>query len=238
MEEHTTSDQIYPWGKRTRSILDRLFLAGPAGRLTEFGRVVRISTEFIRGFRKLHFVGPCVTVFGSARFDENHTYYKLAREVGQEIAKKELTVLTGGGPGIMEAANRGAKDIGGKSIGCNIKLPKEQAPNAYLDDWIEFHYFFVRKVMLVKYSCAFVILPGGFGTMDEVFETATLMQTQKIHRFPLILMGTEFWNPLIRFVKETMIENGTIDQEDFDKFTITDDPKEAIEEIQRCQPHN
>jgi uncharacterized protein (TIGR00730 family) len=146
----------------------------------ELIRVLRIMVEFVRGFRALHFVGPCVTVFGSARFKEDHPYYALGREVGRELARAGFTVMTGGGPGIMEAANRGAKEVGGRSVGCNIELPAEQKPNQYLDRFITFHHFFVRKVMLVKYSYAFVALPGGFGTLDEIFETATLVQTGKI----------------------------------------------------------
>ena len=158
-------------------------------------RAARIFCEFIRGFRTLHFVGACVTVFGSARFTENHPYYDLARQCGAELAKAGFTVMTGGGPGIMEAANRGAKETGGRSIGCNIQLPREQKPNPFVDQWITFRHFFVRKVMLVKYSYAFIALPGGFGTLDEIFETATLIQTGKIRDFPLVLMGIEYWRP-------------------------------------------
>src|SRR5262245_21448532 len=158
----------------------RRFLQGPQARRSELFRAIRIFIEFIRGFRALHFVGPCVTVFGSARFKEDHPYYALGREVGRALARAGFTVMTGGGPGIMEAANRGAKDVGGRSVGCNIELPEEQRPNPYLDRWITFRHFFVRKVMLVKYSYAFVALPGGFGTLDEIFETATLVQTGKI----------------------------------------------------------
>ena len=162
----------------------RRFLQGPQPRRKELVRALRIMAEFIRGFRALHFVGPCVTVFGSARFKEDHPYYALGREVGRELARAGFTVMTGGGPGIMEAANRGAKEVGGRSVGCNIELPAEQKPNPYLDRWITFHHFFVRKVMLVKYSYAFVALPGGFGTLDEIFETATLVQTGKIRGVP------------------------------------------------------
>ena len=175
------------------------FLAGPQQRLEELMRAGRIFCEFIRGFRTLHFVGPCVTVFGSARFTENHPYYELARQCGAELAKAGFTVMTGGGPGIMEAANRGAKETGGRSIGCNIQLPREQKPNPFVDQWITFRYFFVRKVMLVKYSYAFIALPGGLGTLDEIFETATLIQTGKIRDFPLVLMGKEYWRPLLEF---------------------------------------
>ena len=183
------------------------------------------------GFRALHFAGPCVTVFGSARFAETHPYYVLARQVGVELAKAGFTVMTGGGPGIMEAANRGAKDVGGRSIGCNIELPLEQKPNAYLDQWITFHHFFVRKVMLVKYSYAFIALPGGFGTLDEIFETATLIQTAKIREFPLVLMVREFWRPMLDFLHERMVAEKTIDQADVDRLIVTDSAGEAVEAI-------
>jgi len=172
-----------------------------------------------------------VTVFGSARFKEEHPYYKLAREVGAEVAKAGFAVMTGGGPGVMEAANRGAKDVGGRSIGCNIQLPHEQSANPYLDRTVDFRYFFVRKLMLVKYSYAFIAMPGGYGTMDEVFETATLIQTGKIANFPVVLMGLDYWRPLIDFVRDTMIETGTIDPEDATRVIMTDDPVEAAETI-------
>ncbi|MBL8760110.1 MAG: TIGR00730 family Rossman fold protein, partial [Phycisphaerae bacterium] len=170
---------------------------------------------------------------GSARFSEDHPYYELARAVGRKVAELELTVMTGGGPGIMEAANRGAREAGGRSLGCNITLPKEQQPNPYLDKWIEFRYFFVRKVMLVKYSYAFVVLPGGFGTLDEVFETVTLIQTQKIRNFPIILMGVSFWTPMLDFLRRTMLAQGTIGHGDLDLLILTDSPDEAMEHIKR-----
>jgi uncharacterized protein (TIGR00730 family) len=208
-----------------------MFLEGPRTRRFEFFRLMRIIMEFLKGFRTLHFVGPCVTVFGSARFKEDHEHYALAREIGRHLAKSGFTVMTGGGPGIMEAANRGAKEMGGRSIGCNIKLPMEQKPNPYVDRFIEFRYFFVRKVMLAKYSYAFVCLPGGFGTMDELFEIATLIQTGKVHNFPLILMGEEFWAPLLEFMRERLIKVGTIDQEDYDRILVTDSPEVAMKHI-------
>jgi len=207
------------------------FLEGPQRRAQELMRATRIFFEFVRGFRELHFVGPCVTVFGSARFTENHPYYSLARAAGAELARVGFTVMTGGGPGIMEAANRGAKEAGGRSIGCNIQLPKEQKPNIYLDQWITFRHFFVRKVMLVKYSYAFIALPGGFGTLDEIFETATLIQTAKIREFPLVLMGKEFWRPLIEFMSERLVKERTIDQIDLDRLIVTDSAREAVEAI-------
>jgi uncharacterized protein (TIGR00730 family) len=207
------------------------FLQGPQKRLEELRRAMRIFWEFVRGFRTLHFVGPCVTVFGSARFTENHEYYKLARALGAELAKAGFTVMTGGGPGIMEAANRGAKDAGGRSIGCNIELPKEQRPNPYLDQWITFRHFFVRRVMLVKYSYAFIALPGGFGTLDEIFETATLVQTGKIHEFPVVLMGREFWRPMLEFIAERLVKEQTIDARDLERFVVTDSPTDAVAAI-------
>ena len=215
------------WGKGTRVPEEGRFLAGPHTRTWEFGRAVRIFFEFIRGFRKLHFLGPCVTVFGSARFRESHPYYALGREMGSRLARAGFTVMTGGGPGIMEAANRGAKEAGGLSVGVNITLPFEQAPNDYVDEWIEFRYFFVRKVMLVKYSYAFVVLPGGFGTMDEVFETLTLMQTGKIEDFPLVLMGAAYWRRLMEFIHAKMVHEGTISADDLKLLHLTDSPDEA-----------
>ncbi|RMH26647.1 MAG: TIGR00730 family Rossman fold protein [Planctomycetota bacterium] len=209
----------------------RRFLQGPGGRGSELARLCRISWEFFRGFRALHFVGPCVTVFGSARFRESHPHYAMAREVGAELARVGFTVMTGGGPGVMEAANRGAKEAGGRSVGCNIVLPHEQAPNPYLDRVVSFRYFFVRKVMLVKYSYAFVVLPGGFGTMDEIFETATLIQTAKIENFPLVVMGRDYWAPVLDFIRGPMVRAGTINAEDADRFFVTDSPAEAARRI-------
>jgi uncharacterized protein (TIGR00730 family) len=219
------------WGKRTRDHDEELLLEGPRSRGSELARLFRISTELFRGFRRFHFVGPCVTVFGSARFKDDHRYYETARQMGRLLADAGFTVLTGGGPGVMEAANRGAKDVGGRSIGCNIRLPMEQAPNPYVDWFMEFKYFFVRKVMLVKYSYAFVALPGGFGTLDEMFEIATLVQTGKVQNFPLVFIGVEYWDPLLRFFRERMIPEGTIDQADFDRFVVTDSPDEAMAHI-------
>jgi uncharacterized protein (TIGR00730 family) len=219
------------WGKGTRSGEEGVFLRGPQPRSSEIARLLRICADFVRGVRGLHFVGPCVTVFGSARFTERHPYYELAREMGQRLGRAGFTVMTGGGPGIMEAANRGARDVGARSVGCNIILPEEQRHNDYLDLWLEFHYFFLRKMMLVKYSYAFVVLPGGFGTMDEIFETATLIQTGKIRDFPLVLMGVDFWRPLVDLFRDSMIPESTISPLDVDRLLLTDSPEEAISRV-------
>lgn len=219
------------WGHAAGPDEQIRFLHGPEARTTEFFRLLRIMAEFVRGFRRLHFVGPCVTIFGSARFDEDHRYYRLGRETAARIARHGFTVMTGGGPGIMEAANRGAKDVGGRSIGCNIELPHEQKPNPYLDQWITFRYFFVRKVMLVKYSYAFIGMPGGFGTLDEIFELATLIQTGKIKEFPLVLVGKSFWEPLVGFIRDRMLHEQTIDPQDLDRITISDDLDEIVQTI-------
>ncbi len=209
-------------------------LGAPRSRTSELLRVVRIAAEFIKGFRSLHFVGPCVTVFGSARFSVGHRYYDLARGVGGEVARLGLTTMTGGGPGVMEAANRGAREAGGRSIGCNIALPHEQEPNPYLDRWITFRYFFVRKVMLVKYSYAFVVLPGGFGTLDELFESLTLVQTRKISAFPIVLMGTEYWGPLLDFVRTTLLAQRTIGPGDLDLLRVTDSLDDLRADLSQC----
>ncbi|MGH7244523.1 MAG: TIGR00730 family Rossman fold protein [Phycisphaerales bacterium] len=215
------------WGKSASTRDAREFLSGPLSRTSELLRIFRISAEFLRGFRALHFVGPCVTVFGSARFAPDHMYYDLARQIGARIAKLGLTTMTGGGPGIMEAANRGAKEAGGASIGCNIILPQEQEPNPYVDKFVEFRYFFIRKVMLVKYSYGFVIMPGGFGTLDEFFEVLTLVQTKKVESFPLVLVGRKYWEPLIEFMKCRLVDGRTINNEDIDLFSVTDSPDEV-----------
>lgn len=201
---------------------EREFLSGPHSRFREFTFVVRVMMEFIRGFRVLHFVGPCITVFGSARFNEDHPHYDLARSVGARLADMGFTVMTGGGPGIMEAANRGSKEAGGTSIGLNIELPFEQHANPWLDVMVTFEHFFVRKVMLVKYSLGFVVLPGGFGTMDELFEAITLIQTKKITNFPVVLMGTEYYSELVDTIRNRMVNEGTISKDDLDLFLVTD----------------
>lgn len=193
---------------------------------------LKVMGQFIKGFRNLHFVGPCVTVFGSARFDENNKYYQMTRLVGAEISKLGFTVMTGGGPGIMEAANRGAKDVNGKSVACNIELSHEQQPNPYLDSFVTMDHFFVRKVLLFKYSYAFVVMPGGMGTMDEMFEALTLIQTKKIESFPVILMGKDYWKNLLNMLDEMVIA-GTINSEDLKLLKVTDDIDEAMNHLKK-----
>ncbi|MEZ6095921.1 MAG: TIGR00730 family Rossman fold protein [Pirellulaceae bacterium] len=205
---------------------ERQFLEGPRSRTGELMMLFRVMWDFLRGFRKLHFMGPCVTVFGSARFKEDHPAYQQAVDMGRELTRLGFTVMTGGGPGIMEAANRGAYESGGHSVGCNIRLPFEQSENPYLHRSVTMKYFFVRKVLLVKYSYAFVVCPGGFGTMDEMFESLTLIQTGKIHDFPVVVLGTEYWKGLLEFM-ETMAEAGTISPEDRELLLVTDSIEEA-----------
>ncbi len=215
---------------------EKHFLAGRRDRPAELESAVRFFLEFLRGFESLDFDGPCVTVFGSARFPESHPYYELARRTGRALAEAGYVVMTGGGPGIMEAANRGAREGGGQSLGCNIRLPMEQEPNPYLDDFIELDYFFVRKVMLVKYSCAFVVMPGGFGTLDEAFEVLTLIQTRKLDSFPMVAMGNAFWGHLRDFIEKSLMVEGTIDAEDLDLIQPTDSIEEAIRIIRGSAP--
>lgn len=210
---------------------DRQFLEGPQSRLHELLILFRAMRDFLKGFRVLHFVGPCVTIFGSARFNESHEYYGLTREVGRRVSGMGFTVMTGGGPGLMEAANRGARDAGGPSVACNIQLPREQHTNPYLDRSVTCHYFFVRKVLLFKYSYAFVAMPGGIGTMDELFEALTLIQTKKIKSFPVVLIGVEYWQPLVRLL-EQMAEHGAISPEDLHLFLITDDLDEVVRHLE------
>ena len=214
----------------SRSNQEYLFLSGPDNRWKELIRALKITLEFIKGFRQLHFVGPCITVFGSARFRQDHPYYEKAQSFGCRIAQRGFTVMTGGGPGIMEAANRGARETGGRSVGCNILLPEEQEPNPYLDLMIRMDHFYVRKVLLLKYSYSFVVMPGGFGTMDELFETLTLIQTQKIGRFPLVLFGKAYWMKLLEQIEE-MRSIGTISAADTGLFLVTDSVEEGMQYI-------
>jgi len=207
-----------------------VYLDGPKSRGFELSFALRVFWQFIRGFRKLHFIGPCITVFGSARFKEDHRFYIAAREFGKRISELGFVTMTGGGPGIMEAANRGAFENGGISVGCNVQLPFEQHPNQYMNKWITFEHFFVRKVLLIKYSYAFIIMPGGFGTMDEFFETLTLIQTKTITQFPIVLFGKEYYKELWD-VLEHMANNGSIAKEDLSLVLITDDINEAMSHI-------
>src|SRR6516164_9692118 len=205
------------------------FLSGKRDRGADLESAVRIFLEFLRGFEFFSDIAyPCVTVFGSARFAPGHRYYEMARQLGTCLANSGYAVMTGGGPGIMEAANRGAKEAGGMSLGCNIILPKEQHANPYLDRFIEMDHFFVRKVMLVKYSRAFVVMPGGLGTLDEAFETLTLIQCHKLERFPIVAMGLDFWGQMRTFVRGALVSEHTISPEDLDLLHVTDSPEDAV----------
>ena len=227
---------LYPANPRIRRLStlradirgEAKFLAGQHSRVSETLRLFRIVIEYIRGFRAFQNIGPTITVFGSARFNEGHPYYDLARRVGAEIGRAGFTVMTGGGPGIMEAANRGAKDVGAPSVGCNIVVPHEQEPNKYLDRVVTFYYFFVRKLMLVKYSYAFVILPGGVGTLDEMTEAVTLIQTGKLYDFPVILVGKEYWKGLYQWFNDTLVKQGAVSASDLRFIHMTDDLGEMI----------
>lgn len=211
---------------------DRVLLQGPQSRRRELALVLRAMRDFIVGFRALHFVGPCVTVFGSARYGESHPHYALGVDVGRGLVERGFTVMTGGGPGLMEAANRGAREAGGRSVGCNIDLPHEQVPNKYLDRSVTCRHFFVRKVLLFKYSYAFIGLPGGLGTLDELFEALTLIQTGKILNFPVVLIGTQYWAPLVN-VLQHMAHERTIDARDLRLLLVTDDIPAALDHIQK-----
>jgi uncharacterized protein (TIGR00730 family) len=216
----------------SRPDVDRVLLEGPHSRRKELWLVLRTVRDFINGFRTLHFVGPCVTVFGSARYGESHPDYAVGREVGRSVAELGFTVMTGGGPGLMEAANRGAQEAGGMSVGCNIELPHEQSPNPYLDRWVSCRHFFVRKVLLFKYSYAFIGLPGGLGTLDELFEALTLIQTGKIEHFPVVLIGVDYWRPLQTLLRH-LAEEHTIAASDLQLLLVTDSVPEAMEYLRR-----
>jgi uncharacterized protein (TIGR00730 family) len=211
--------------------IDLSFLEGPRTRWQELRSVAQIAREFIYGFRKLHFAGPCVTFFGSARFKEDHPYYHATRELAQRIGRVGFTIMTGGGPGLMEAANRGARDVGARSVGCNIVLPHEQQPNPYLDISLSFERFFVRKVLLVKYSICFVVMPGGAGTVDELFETITLIQTGKVKDFPILLYGKDYWGPMLQQI-ERMVAEGTIGRKELEFVFVADSVEEATALLQ------
>lgn len=209
---------------------DEIFLEGPKSRFEEFLTLLRVVKDFLRGFRVLHFVGPCVTVFGSARVASTDRHYELSRQMGSAIARLGFTVMTGGGPGIMEAANRGAREVGGRSVGCGIELPEEQKLNAFLDRAVVLQHFFVRKALLIKYSYAFVVLPGGSGTLDEFFEALTLIQTRKIRNFPIVIMGKDYWRELLGFINK-MADAGMISRNDLELIYATDSVEEAIAHI-------
>jgi hypothetical protein len=209
------------------------WLEGPRDRGFELLFALKVLWEFLRGFRGLHFVGPCITVFGSARFKEGHRYYEAARSMSKRLSEQlGLAIMTGGGPGIMEAANRGAREAAGPSVACNIALPFEQSVNPYVDKFVTIRYFFVRKVMLAKYSYAFVIFPGGFGTMDEFFEILTLVQTKKVENFPIVVMGMDYYKPIRDYV-EFMVKEGTISPDDLNLVLFTDSEEEAVAHIRQ-----
>ena len=208
------------------------FLAGPQNRWKELHFAFKVFLKFIKGFRALHFAGPCITIFGSARFKEGHPYYEKTVEIAARIAELGFTIMTGGGPGIMEAANKGAKQVGGRSVGCNIVLPHEQGHNPYLDKWVNIKYFFVRKTLLLKYSYAFVVMPGGFGTLDEYFEALTLIQTKVISEFPIVIFDTVFHKELIAHI-ESLKAQQTISPTDTNLFLVTDSIDEAVAYIQK-----
>lgn len=218
-----------------RRPLEAEFLANPRSRLRNLAILNRIATEILRGMRRLHFVGPAVTVFGSARVREGSAEYANALAVGRALGEEGFAVITGGGPGVMEAANRGAREVGATSIGCTIRLPHEQETNSYLDVRVDFHYFFARKFMLTKYSLGFVVFPGGFGTADELFEALTLIQTGKMHNFPVVVFGCDYWRPL-RDQLTTMVEEGMIDPTDLDLLIFTDDTGDAMAHITEFAP--
>ncbi len=199
----------------------------------ESWRIFKIMSEFVEGIDKLSKIGPCVSIFGSARTKPDNPSYKIAEEIAAKLVRHGYGVITGGGPGIMEAGNKGAKSEGGRSVGLNIQLPFEQNPNPYIDSDknINFDFFFVRKVMFVKYSQGFVIMPGGFGTLDEMFESLTLIQTHKIGRFPVVLVGKEYWKGLFDWIKSTMLSHGNINEEDLELFALVDTPTEAVRVI-------
>jgi len=195
--------------------------------------IFKVMSEFVEGFEKLAKIGPCVTIFGSARIGAKHPYYKMAEEIAYELVRDGYGVVTGGGPGIMEAGNRGAKRGGGKSVGLNIYLPHEQKGNPYIDPdkLITFDYFFVRKVMFMKYSQGFIVMPGGFGTLDELSEALTLIQTKKIGRFPIVLVGKKFWSGMMDWIKQTLVSEGMIHEDDLELVNLVDTPKEAVKVI-------
>tara|TARA_R110002049_G_scaffold127035_1_gene283418 strand:- start:4881 stop:5624 length:744 start_codon:yes stop_codon:yes gene_type:complete len=222
MENNHNNNRLQPEESR--------FLNGPRSRFQELLFTFRVQFSFIRAFRKMHFIGPCVTVFGSARFDATNPFYIKAEQVGAALANLGFTVMTGGGPGIMEAANKGAYEAGGYSVGCNIILPFEQNPNPYLHKWIDIRYFFVRKFLLIKYSYAFVVMPGGMGTLDELFESITLIQTKMIQNFPVVIFGSEYHRELCEHI-QIMAKNESISPKDMELLFVTDSVEEMANHI-------
>ena len=220
--------------KKLHNKSDQDFLAGGGEFTTESWRVFRIMSEFVEGFETLQDISPAVSIFGSARLEQGSPYYELAMETSKQLAEAGFNIITGGGPGIMEAANKGARMGGGKSIGLNIEIPMEQKPNDFLDTHIDFRYFFVRKVMFIKYAMAYVIMPGGFGTMDELFEALTLKQTDKILDFPILMMGKDYWAPMDNWIRTGMLKSGTISKQDLENFYLIDEPEEVVRIIKRC----
>jgi uncharacterized protein (TIGR00730 family) len=212
--------------EKRRSSQDDFLLGDP-------WRVFRIMSEFVDGFEMLSEVGRAVSIFGSSRIKPNNKYYKLAEEIAYLLAKEGYAIITGSGSGIMEAANKGAKRAGGHSVGLNIQIPLEQKPNKYVDTLLDFRYFFVRKVMFVKYAKAFVIMPGGYGTLDEFTEAINLIQTQRISKFPVVLLGSEYWKGMLAWLKETVLKHNNIDKKDLDIFTVVDSPKEVVAVIKK-----
>ena len=217
--------------KIMRSKDGTLAFSGPLSRYKELTFALKVFFSFIKAFRKMHFIGPCVTVFGSARFTEDSEHYKNAEKIGAALSKIGFTIMTGGGPGIMEAANKGAFEAGGQSVGCNIILPFEQKPNPYLHKWINIPYFFVRKVILVKYSYAFVVMPGGIGTLDELFEALTLIQNKVIQNFPIVIFDSVYHKELVEHI-QLMAKNESISPEDMELLFVTDSVEDVIAHIE------
>ena len=207
-------------------------------KLDDAWRVFRIISEFVDGFEELNNLPPAVTVWGSARTQENDHFYKLAYELGKLLVKDKFCVITGGGGGIMEAANRGAYDAKGISVGCNIELPYEQVPNEYINKLVSFRYFFIRKVMFVKYAHAFVAFPGGFGTLDEVFEMLTLIQTKKVKRFPVVLVGSDYWKGALNWIENVLLQSGNISPKDTELFRVEDDMRSVVRIIHEFHRNN
>lgn len=237
MKNHKTEAHLRDrWGKECPGESESALLRGAQRLPVDSLRVLRIAFECLKGFYRLRRLGPSITFFGSARFDETSSYYDSARQLARLLGESGLSIITGGGPGIMEAANRGARDVEAFSVGCNIVLPQEQQPNPYLDLWLEFEYFFVRKLMLTKFSSAFVVFPGGFGTLDEVFEIATLVQTRKVENFPIVLFGQSYWNPLRVFLETRLLREGAISSEDLSLLTFTDSIDEALNALATICP--